>query len=115
MFTKCWGCGTRWGVKARKIDDRPGGGSTYYYCEKCYQGNLPKLDFHKRSGVDVKDTWSKATHVRYIGTPSVTGRYGNVYGSVLAEYSDGSVVGVCCLHGGSDWLCAGCADGLVKE
>mgnify|MGYP001614360756 FL=1 len=90
----------------------PGGGHTGRFCDDCWDAR-PK-DWEERMGI-TRQLAPGATFVRYVGEPRVTASgYGaNAFGSVLAEYSDGSRIGVMCGHGGSAWLCLSCAQKML--
>ena len=111
MIGKCNFCNSfKLNLEEHDITTSPGGGETFRICKKCLlDGKLPK-SFKERYGISSGYT-SGSTFVKFVGTAHITDcTYGsNAYGSVLAEYDDGSKLGVMCGHGGSAWLCLECA------
>ncbi len=92
----------------------PGSGRTYQIHKNC-KNKLPKSFKEIYGFIQPRD--SKAKFKRFVGTPRITeAKYGNnAYGSVLAEHTDGSRIGVMCGHGGSAWLCLECAEKIIKN
>ena len=117
MLRRCDFCHTlKLHLEERTVYDSPGGGYTCHICRPCLaSGRLPK-NFNERMGITtgLKDG---AKFLRYIGIPQVTAsEYGdNAFGSILAEYDDGSRIGVICGHGGSAWLCLKCAEDTYRQ
>ena len=98
----------------KTVPSGPGVGRIHRICPKCLAAERLPESWYKRMGIR-NPTSDSAKFVRYVGIPHVTAsEYGqNAFGSVLAEYDDGSRVGVICGHGGSEWLCLSCAEKLV--
>ena len=113
---KCYSCGHR----KRKLREwswttGPGTGQFGNFCDDCWESR-PK-NWEEKVGMTMQRMSPNAKFVQYVGAPQVTAaKHGpNAYGSVLAEYDDGSRIGVMCEHGGSAWLCLGCAEKLVGK
>jgi len=111
---KCYQCGkSGFGFKEWSWTTGPGAGRTGNFCNKCWE-KRPK-NWEDTLGIST-ETKPGATFVRYVGVPQITAsEHGfNAFGSILAEYSDGSKLGVMCGHGGSAWLCLECANKISR-
>jgi len=118
-YSTCKRCKRPWKfAEPHDVSTGPGRGH-FDYCEDCWN-ELPEsqrpVDWYEAMGISGTHD-PNATFVRYVGEPHITdSRYGqNAFGSVLAEYSDGSRIGVICGHGGSAWLCLDCAKGVKND
>ena len=118
MFARCNFCGRRGpGRSEHTISTNPGGGQIFTICKVCFEeGKLPQ-SFNEKRGIDNQLSNSNAKLIRYVGKPQITdGSYGlNAFGSIVAEYDDGSRLAVCCSHGGSEWLCLECAIKGIRD
>ena len=106
----------KFGVAEKSVGCGPGTGKLYQICPKCLRDNRLPKSFEEQMGM-VKLTRPNAKFIQYVGQPHITAsKYGvNAYGSVLAEYDDGSRMGVICGHGGSAWLCLTCAQECMEK
>lgn len=118
MFDKCEIClHWKFNIKQYTVTDSPGGGRDWSICKKCYDKGLLPKSFEEKWGISGTQSGPVSVFVRYVGHATLTSsEYGqNAYGSITGEYSDGSRLPVICGHGGSAWLCLGCAKEIEAQ
>ena len=117
MKTKLLGCckrchRLRWRMREGHWTTGPGVGEFGYFCKQCWD-TRPK-NWEDIIGMSFGHFEPGATFVRYVGKPYAD-VHGNAFGSILAEYTDGSKLGVNCRCGGSMWLCLDCARKCLQK
>jgi len=113
MIWFCKNCHRLRKVRKYSFKIKPGVAEAKYMCSDCADRYC---DWDAQVGIAHTSKTPLGNFIKYVGTPYVTDEcYGqNAFGSVLAQYENGSTIGVICGHGGSEWLCLKCAKDLVE-
>ena len=119
MIRRCDFCHRfRFGIVERTVPSGPGVGRIHRICPACLaQGRLPGSWYEQMGMLPSRDHDAPVKFMKYVGRAYATSHEcgENAYGSVLAEYDDGSRIGVICEHGGSQWLCLTCAEKIMQK